>query len=80
MAEMLTGGLRRQKSNIRERSNSKEEFRLESRETTSSFSREQNKMVLLVGYIRKYEIEVEKVLFIYTSFLSHHSKKGGGRN
>lgn len=37
-------------------------------------------MVLSVGYIRKYEIEVEKVLFIYTSFLSHHSKKGGDRN
>lgn len=32
MAEMLTGGLRRQKSNIRQRSNRKEEFRLESGE------------------------------------------------
>lgn len=43
MAEMLTGGLRSQKSNVREQS--RKEFRLESGETTSSFSTEQDKMV-----------------------------------
>lgn len=43
MAEMLTGGLRNQKSNIREQSS--KEFMLESGETTSSFSTEQDKMV-----------------------------------
>ena len=47
MAEMLTGGFRSQKSNIREQS--RKEFRLESGETTSSFSTEQDKMVFSVA-------------------------------
>lgn len=77
MAEMLTGGLRNQKSNIREQSS--KEFMLESGETTSSFSTEQDKMVFSADCVRKCGIKAEKVLFMHTCFLSYHSKTGGGR-